>query len=184
MFIENNKAQIIKLLSKHAFLSCTILFVTLWSMQVTAQNQSVTVKREGNVFTSYLLLLEQGGINEKIVKDSLRISVPFQNIDELKYSTVNEELFVVYESNGTNRTTRGTTVTIMRYELKENSFVLDDKVTIAKGANPAIRTVSFSVDKNYLQLIDKKQRVKVYDISSNCKYLELANNIIKYFSNI
>jgi hypothetical protein len=187
MFIENNKAKTIRqlreLLSKQAFLLCVILFCTLWSMKAAAQNQSVTVRKETKVFTSYVLLLEQENANTKILKDSLRIFVPFQDIEELEYSIVNGELFVVYESNGTSRITRGTTVTILRYGLKESSFVLDDSITIAKGANPAIRAVSFSIDKNFLKLTNKNQQIKMYDISSQRKYLELANDIIKYFSN-
>jgi hypothetical protein len=92
-------------------------------MKAAAQNQSITVRKETKGFTSYVLLLEQEYANNKILNDSLRIFVPFQNVEKLEYSIENGELFVVYESNGTNRITRGTTVTILRYGLKEGKLV-------------------------------------------------------------
>jgi hypothetical protein len=186
MFIENNKAkttkQLRELLSRQTFILVVILFFTMWSVKVFAQNQSVKVRKETNFFTSYVLLLEQGDTQNKVVTDSLKIFIPFQDIQMLDFSVVNDELFVIYESNGTNRTTRGVTFTLLRYNLKEKRIILNDSMTIAKGANPEIRATNFSIYSSRLKVTNKKQQIKEYDISSSQKYLNLANDIIKDFT--
>jgi hypothetical protein len=148
-------------------------------MKVAAQNLSIIERKETRIFSSYVLLLVKNDVKKTVV-DSLRIFVPFQNIHMLSYDIFNGEVFVAYESNGTNRITRGTTVTLLRYDLKENKFALNDIVTFAKGANPRIRGITFSIDKNHLKLTNKKQKIKiVYDLLLNLKYLNLVKNVIK-----
>lgn len=186
MLTENNKAKTIKLLrellSKQTLLLRLMVFCAILSMEASAQTHFITVRKETNVFTSYVLLLSEKHSEKKDFTDSLKIFVPFQDIQMLDYSIVDEELFVVYESNGTNRITRGTTVTLLRYGLKRNNFTLHDSVMIFKGANPGIRNMDFSIDNHLVKLTKKNQVVKEYDMSSAQKYLNLAKDIIRDFS--
>lgn len=186
MYTDNKKEKIIKplrvslnRLKLFVFFSIGILCCGIFCH---AQDLSLAVKKEKNLFTSYLLVLQQKD-SPQTIEDSLRIRVPFQDIEWLDHSFINNKIYVLYESDGTNRITRGLTLTLMKFSVEKNRLVGEDSVKIFRGLNSKMKDLVFSIDKQHLEVRDKNQKAKVYDLSLNRKYSEVVEDILADFSN-
>lgn len=116
------------------------------------QLNSVVVRKDSAFYKSYSLFFY--GQDGDII-DSVLIWNPIQDILDLYISQDANSLFVVYASDGTNKMTKGITLTFVRYELADGKAISASKSMLLWAANAKIRRFRYSYFNNQLVFTDR-----------------------------
>lgn len=117
------------------------------------QLNAIVVRKDSVFFKSYTLFFfyHEG---EKI--DSIQIWDPLQDILDLYIGQDGNSVLVVYASDGTNKITKGITLTFVRYELADGKAIAASKSMLLWAANAKIRRFRYSYFNNQLVFTDRK----------------------------
>lgn len=130
-----------------------------------SQLNSVSLTKEKFYHTTRfkLSLLNQSGVEF----DSILIQNPFQDIIECFVSNDSNSIFIAYSSDGTNKITKGITLTFVRFKFTDGKAKIDNEAKLLWAANPKTRRFQYSYVNDELVFKDKKNSSCLYSYHLN-----------------
>jgi len=130
-----------------------------------SQINSVSLTKEKFYYNTRfkLSLLNQVGVEF----DSILIINPFQDIIECFLRHDSNSIFVAYSSDGTNRITKGITLTFVHFKFTGGKVKIDNEAKLLWAANPKTRRFRYSYVNDELVFKDKKNASCLYSYHLN-----------------
>lgn len=116
-----------------------------------SQNQTVINVRSEIVFAKKAYKIFYSATPDATVSDSIVISDVLGNIEDCFVQRKDDNLIIVYASNGTNKVTHGATLSFEKYILKEGKFKIDNRSVLYYASNINIRSFRYAFFKDRIE---------------------------------